>query len=75
MIRLTGEHDMLGWTVIYSTIEDGVDSFTMMAPHDGPDAWETAAEKLVARYDSDSRATLYAIIKGMNPAYIKTRGS
>jgi len=66
---------MLGWTVIYSTIEEGVDSFTMMAEHDGPTAWKTASDKLVARYGPGSRITLYAVVKGMNPSYIKTRGS
>ena len=66
---------MLGWTVIYSTLKEGIDSFTMVAEHDGPIAWETASGKLVSRYGPHQRITLHAIIKGMNPTYIKTRGS
>jgi hypothetical protein len=61
---------MLGWTVIYNDGED-VSSFTMMAPHDTEGAWNVATEKLHAKYGKVRPTTLYAIIKGMNPACTK----
>ncbi len=65
----------LGWTVIYSTLEDGVDSFTMMAAHDSDVAWQEALDKLVSRYGPDRQTTLYAISKGLNPTYTGKRVS
>lgn len=65
----------LGWTVIYSTLERGMDSFTMMAGHDGVRAWDSASDKLVARFGPDENITVHAIVKGMNPSFIKKRDS
>jgi hypothetical protein len=65
----------LGWTVIFSTLEDGVDSFTMMGSHDNKVAWQEALDKLSVRYGPARLTKLYAITKGMNPTYTGDRES
>ena len=69
MIRLSG--DKMGWTVVYSTLESGVESFTMQSFHDGPAAWDDAEQNLLARLGPECSFTLYAIVKGMNPIFTK----
>ena len=59
----------MGWTVIYSTLENGVESFTMTSYHDGPAAWEDAQHRLEARLGPDCSFSVYALVKGMNPIY------
>jgi hypothetical protein len=61
----------MGWTVIYSTLENGVESFTMTSTHDGPSAWTDAEQKLTARLGPDCSFSLYAIVKGVNPMFTK----
>ena len=61
----------MGWTVVYSTLENGVESFTMTSYHDGATAWEDAEQKLLARLGPDCQFTIYAIVKGMNPIFTK----
>jgi len=60
---------MLGWTVIYGTLDQGIDSFTMFASHDGPQAWQEAKAKLNARYKISMQPTLYAVVRGKNTIY------
>lgn len=69
MILLNGER--MAWTVIYSTLEDGVESFSMTSFHDGDRAWEDAIKKLKARFGPDCLFSIYAIVKGSNPIYTK----
>lgn len=64
----------LGWTIIYRTGETEVDSTTMMGPHDGKDAWSEAEIFLHNAHPSEE-ISVVAIIKGMNPSYIKNRDS
>jgi len=61
----------MGWTVIYSTLENGVESFTFTSSHDGPSAWADAEQRLIARLGSGCQFSLYAIVKGMNPIFTK----
>ena len=65
----------LGWTIIFSTLDDGVDSFTMMGSHDNEAAWQEALSTLLTRYGSDNQFILHAITKGMNPTYTGKRAS
>ena len=60
----------MGWTVIYSTLEHGVESFTMTSYHDGPEAWKDAQHRLEARLGPDCFFSVYALVKGKNPVYI-----
>ena len=62
----------LGWTVIYRTGETEVDSTTMMGSHDGKDAWSEAEIFLNNAHPSEE-ISVVAIVKGMNPSYIKNR--
>jgi hypothetical protein len=57
------------WTVIYSTLENGVESFIMTSFHDGKFAWTDAKEKLTARLGPERSFSLYALVKGGNPIY------
>ena len=59
----------MGWTVVYSTLEHGVESFTMTSFHDGKAAWGEALLSLRARFGSDDGWTLLVLVKGMNPTY------
>lgn len=63
----------MAWTVIYSTLENGVESFIMTSYHDGDAAWKDATNKLVARLGLECDFTLYAIVKGSNPIYSEIR--
>ena len=63
----------MGWTVIYSTLENGVESFTMSSSHDGSSAWEDAEQKILARLGPECSFSLYAIVKGMNPIFTKAQ--
>jgi len=46
----------------------------MMGPHDGKDAWNEAEIFLNNTHPSE-KTSIVAIIKGMNPAFIKNRDS
>jgi len=64
----------LGWTIIYRTGETEVDSTTMLGSHDGKDAW-SEAEIFLNKAHPSEKTSVVAIIKGMNPAFIKNRDS
>ncbi len=64
----------LGWTIIYRTGETEIDSTIMMGPHDGKDAWNEAEIFLNNTHPSE-KTSVVAIIKGMNPSFIKNRDS
>ena len=57
------------WTVIYSTLENGVESFTTASSHDDNKAWDDITEKLKMRHGPECFFTIFAIVKGSNPVY------
>ena len=63
----------LGWTVIYRTCDEKIHSTTMVGSHDGNSAWDEAAALMNSSHTEN--VDIVAIVKGMNPAFIKNRDS
>jgi hypothetical protein len=59
------------WTVIYSTLENGIESFITSSSHDGDKAWDDVSEKLRMRYGPECSFTIFALVKGSNPVYTR----
>jgi len=61
----------MAWTVIYSTLENGIESFTMTSSHDGDKAWEDAEKNLLARFGPENLCKIFVLVKGSHPIFVK----